>query len=482
MSLWQRFINWLFPLPPPPPPPPRFDVEAIAEQLRLREEARRLADAGNSVILSSGFEATIAARVDKDRQDCIEDAENRLISLNTEIAQQDVTALVNDALQLDEEFVRKADAYLDQQSPALTRLGDSAHRAGSELDDFRRKNGLTRSAKYPKGGLKAFMLTLIAASILGEAGLNSAFFAAGLDSGLIGGFIYAAVLATLNMGVALLFGRYPIRNIFHRSLVRKCFGGFSLLLAVLCMLCVSFAIAHFRGALAADVEAPGKAALTTFLNATIEFDDMTSWALVGISFFFAVLALLEGLLLDDRYPGFGDHDRDYRKARGAYDVAIRTVRAKIEAIKCELVKQLENATKDGKAHLATYEANVERRIRAENELDRSLLKAERCMDALVRLFRAELKIYQKDGSTPLDQHPIPKFHSIPLPDFKIEQTRNSLGVQRELLEKLLDEQFRIKAAVESGFLGKFDALRPIDDQFLTAARVKAAHEPEAITS
>ncbi|TCG05362.1 hypothetical protein BZM27_34285 [Paraburkholderia steynii] len=448
----------------------------------MREEARRLADAGNSVILASGFEARIAARVDRDRQDCIQDAENRLVSLDTEIAQQDVTTLVNDALQLDEEFVRKADAYLDQQSPALTRLGDSAHRAASELDKFRKKNGLTGTAKYPKGGLKAFMLTLIAASIMGEAGLNSAFFAAGLDSGLIGGFIYAAVLATLNVGVAFLFGRYPIRNIFHRSLIRKCFGGISLVLALLSMLCVSFAIAHFRGALAADVEAPGKAALTSFLNATIELDDITSWALVGISLFFAVLALSEGLLLDDRYPGYGDHDRDYRKARGAYDMAIRTVRGNIERIKSELVKQLENATKDGKAHLATYEANVERRIKAANQLDQSLVKAEQCMDALVRLFRAELKVYQKDNVAPLDYHPIPKFHSLPLPDFKIGQTRNSLGVQRKLLEKLLDEQVRIKAAVQSGFLGKFDTLRPIDDQFLTAAHVNAAHESEAITS
>src|SRR5258708_34388703 len=118
MSLWRRFVNWIF--PPEEPiarPADKFDVEAIAKELRLREEGRRLAQAGPSAVLASGFEAAIAARVDKGRQLRSEDAENRLANLMTELAQQHIPTLVDGALQLDKEFCRRVDAYLDQQRP-----------------------------------------------------------------------------------------------------------------------------------------------------------------------------------------------------------------------------------------------------------------------------------------------------------------------------------------------------------------------------
>jgi hypothetical protein len=483
VSLWQRFRDWLFPPPEPKPQPlDKFDVEPIAKELQLREEARRLSEGGTSAVLVSGVEAAIAARVDKGRQLRIDDADNRLASLAAELALVDVTTLVDGALQTGDEFRRTVDAYLDRQRPALAKLGEDVCRADAELKEFRERNGLARSARYPTPRSKRWMKAALPVFVVFEASINAFLFASGLDSGLIGGFSAAAILATLNVGVAFLFGYYAIRNLFHRNIVRKCLGGFSVLAAVLSMLCVSFAIAHYRVALVADVNAPDRVALETLLSSPFGLHDFWSWVLVAVSFGFALLSLLDGFAFDDRYPDYGPHDRTYQEAIGAYNRGMRTVWAAIQVIKTELVKKLEDAEKEARARVATHEANIAKRRAAADKLERALGEADRCLTALVHLFRAEIKLNQKDRSLVLDFPAIPAFQAVRVPDFQIDETRASLAPQKAKLQRLLDEQFAIKAAVESGFLDKFDALRSIDDHFLKSATVHSHQQREGIAA
>jgi hypothetical protein len=468
-SLWQRFRDWLFPPPAPKAPPlDKFDVETIAKELQLREEAHRLSEGGTSAVLLSGVEATIAARVDKGRQLRIDDAENRLASLDDGLALVDVATLVDGALQMGDEFGRTVDAYIDRQRSALAKLGEDVCRADAELREFRKRNGLARSARYPTPHFKRCMKGAVPVFILIEASVNAFLFASGLDSGLIGGFSAAAILATLNIGVAFLFGYYAIRNLFHRSLVRKCIGCFSVLGAVLSMLTVSFAIAHYRAALVADANAPDRVALETFLSSPFGLDDIWSWVLVAVSLGFAVLSLLDGFAFDDRYPGYGPLDRTYREAIDAYNKGMATVRAKIQAVKTDFVKNLEDAEKEAKTRVAKHEANIAKRRAAADKLERTFGEANQCLTALVHLFRAEIKLNQKDRSLPPEFPVIPTLPAVRLPDFKIEEVRAYLAQQKEKLQKLLDEQFAIKAVIESSFLDKFDALRSIDDQIMSS--------------
>ncbi|MGF6479463.1 hypothetical protein [Paraburkholderia sp. JPY419] len=293
---------------------------------------------------------------------------------------------------------------------------------------------------------------------------------------MIGGFLQAAALALLNVGVAFVFGRTLIRNVFHRKAGRKLVGIASLVAALLSMLCVSFAIAHLRGALIADLPSPEKAALVALLQTPFGLDDIQSWGLVCVSLFFASFALFEGLRMDDRYPGYGKLDRDFLTAKIAYETRLSAVRRKIEEIKRGVTDALDKAASEAKANVLYQDVNVEERKLAQHQLDVALAEATQCKEALLRLFQAELHMHWKGIAALPDFPPLPEFKDIPLPDFRIAECQATCAVQHARVEELLAAQPAIKAGIQKAFVKKSDGLRPIDEQFrasVTAARATA---------
>ncbi|SAL83424.1 hypothetical protein AWB67_06403 [Caballeronia terrestris] len=457
----------------------QFAVEPISQELNLRCEARRLAEAGSSAMLGSGVEAAIVARVDKGRHVHIENAGRRAIYLGEQLALHDVAMLVEDALQSETTFAAKADVLLDQARPALNLLSDRASRAETDLQSFREMHGITWSAKYPKGGQKVLHIVLVLVLVTIEAVLNSSFFATGLDTGLIGGFLQAAVLALLNVGVAFVFGLALIRNVSHRKTARKLLGIASLVAALLSMLGVSFAIAHFRGALVADLPSPEKVALATLLQTPFGLDDIQSWVLVCVSLFFAGFALVEGFRMDDRYPGYGKRDRDFLAAKIAYETRLSAMRRKIEEIKCGVTDALDKAVSEAKAHVRYQDANIEQRKMAQHQLDFALTEATQCKEALLRIFQAELRMHWKGHAALPDFPPLPEFKDIPLPDFRIAECHATCATQHARVDGLIEAQPSIKAAIRTAFVRKSDGLRPIDEQYRGSVAAACAPVAEA---
>jgi len=455
----------------------QFAVEPIAQELNLRSEARRLAEAGSSAMIGSGVEAAIVARVNKGRHVHIENGGRRATYLGEQFASHDVAMLVKDALQSETTFAAKADVLLDRARPALNLLSDRASRAEIDLQSFRAKHGITWGANYPKGGHKMLHIVLVLVLVTAEAVFNSSFFATGLDTGLIGGFLQAAVLALLNVGVAFIFGLALIRNLYHRKAARKLLGIASLVAALLSMLCVSFAIAHVRGALVADLPFPEKAALASLVQTPFGLDDMQSWVLVCVSLFFAGVALFEGFWMDDRYPGYGKRDRDFLMAKIAYETRLSAVRRKIEEIKCGITDALDKAVSEAKTHVRYQDANIEQRKMAQHQLDLALIEATQCKEALVRIFQAELRMHWKGRAALPDFPPLPEFKDIPLPDLRIAECQAMYASQHASVDELIEALPSIKAAIQTAFVRKSDGLRPIDEQF--RGSVGAARAPVA---
>jgi hypothetical protein len=131
MSLFKRFTNWLtstkddaFRKGHPDLNP--IDVTQLIADLRLVEEARRLADknipASDETSLS-GPEAQALQRVEKCRQDYVDWAKTRVGIINTDLERHDITGRVNQARQADREFERKAGATLSQRESMLVNVG-----------------------------------------------------------------------------------------------------------------------------------------------------------------------------------------------------------------------------------------------------------------------------------------------------------------------------------------------------------------------
>ncbi|MEN3353455.1 MAG: hypothetical protein V7640_1613, partial [Betaproteobacteria bacterium] len=106
MKLWQVVSRWLYSSPRKPSRPHHpalypLDVDAIARELELHDEARQLALAclpSPQQTVITGPEAKAVQRIEKARQDFVEWATFRLGIINESFARRDVTPLVNRAL------------------------------------------------------------------------------------------------------------------------------------------------------------------------------------------------------------------------------------------------------------------------------------------------------------------------------------------------------------------------------------------------
>ncbi|SAL00130.1 hypothetical protein AWB81_05845 [Caballeronia arationis] len=478
MGLWRKFVEWLF-TPTDKSgargsdEPRDVDENAIAKELNLEQEAQRLGAAGQPApdsTLPLGIEAQIVQRVDKARLDFVAWASTRLSILNADLAKVDVTAVTQNARQTGQEFSRRADALLSERAPLLKSLSSTARNAEEELNAFRAANGLTRDAQFPEGAGRFLRFSALAAFIVIEAVLNANLFAVGLEGGLIAGFVYAATFAFLNVIAAFLLGRYVIRQMFHRSALNRLAGIAGLLFSMLVMLTISLVIAHFRDALVSDVSNPSKSALASLVHATFAIDDINSWLLLGLSLLFGIGALVDGLSLDDRYPGYGRLARRYAQAESDYQDEVSSLREDLESIKDEMLERLESDTRSAQALLVRHESLLEQKEKTRLRFKGSLFNAQRCMEALVTRFRTENKLHRKGLPLPPSFSVMPVLEQLQQPDFRIAEGTAALAEQRACVKELMGQVQEVKAAIQSGFTQKFNSLVALDEQLYVAPR------------
>jgi hypothetical protein len=152
MGLWGRIRRWLFTARQERHRNGRseiypLDIDSIAEELNLVEEAKKLGEFGipapeqNTL---TGPEAKAVQRIEQVRNDYLAWASLRLSVLNEDLARRDVVVLVNRALQSDKTFERKASALLARDEATLKELARAAQSRQNELDAFLKRNSIDR--------------------------------------------------------------------------------------------------------------------------------------------------------------------------------------------------------------------------------------------------------------------------------------------------------------------------------------------------
>lgn len=472
MALLARFWNWLttsaigkakkghpdlYPI----------DVDKLAKELNLVAEAKRLGEAGLPTAdakVFAGPEAAIVQRVEKARQDYVDWAVLRQTVLNHDLGRRNVTQDVNRASQADQEFERKASALLAEQDSLLRGLGDAAQKRKAELDEFKAKNRLTREAHYPTATGKYLRYGLLFLLICIEGVLNAGFFAQGLDSGLLGGFTQAGVLAAANVLIAFGFGKFAIRYINHSTAGLKVAGFFALAVSVAIMVAMGLGIAHYRDSLTAEVADPARAALETLFSSPFRLRDFFSWALFVISAAFGVASLFDGLFSDDLYPGYGSISKRTQDTIEDYEDALNMLRSDLEELKNEVLTSLDKTVQQSQASVAAFESLTNDKQMASSRLATALRDADHSLEALLQKFRTENDIYRK-GPRPEYFNRQPDLRPIRIPDFNTAADEAALAEQRGLVNALLGHVEGIRARVQAAFSHQFDRLKPLDTHF-----------------
>ena len=202
----------------------------------------------------------------------------------------------------------------------LTDLHAASHRlieTGREREAFRRKHGLDRTAHLPSSHVLHVGVLLVL--LIVEAVLNGSLLALGDEFGLLGGFFQAFIIALLNIGGGFLAGRLAVPWLLHRRFIWKIVGGVGFLLWLGYLGAFNLLVAHYRGALGG--EAPETAhvqAFLAFVANPLGIADVKSWLLVGLGLLFGTVALIDGLLWDDPYPGYGRVEHKHQAAVDRY--------------------------------------------------------------------------------------------------------------------------------------------------------------------
>lgn len=446
-----------------------LDIAKLAKELDLDGEARRQGEKGHPAADAkalSGVEAAIVQRVEKARQDYVDWAVFRLGLISEDLARRNVTQAVNRAMQTDEEFARNASARITRQETLMRSLGDAARSRRAELAAFKDINGLTRDAHFPTAAGTFLLYTVLALLILVEGGLNAGFFAQGVSTGLLGGFSLAGGLAALNVVAAFVFGKLLVRNMFHRSAGRKVIGIGSLLLAILMMTAMGLGIAHVRDSLTAELADPAGAALQALLASPFHLRDLLSWALFAISALFGAGALLDGLFIDDMYPGYGACSRRAQTAADDYEDELTALRETLEELKEEQLQALDHVVQQSQVAISVSESLISEKKAVCSRLSNALRDADNSLKALLAKFRTDNGIHRGDAPRPSYFDVLmPKLRPLDLPNYDATADATALAEQRALVHTLLSEVQKLRASIQVAFNQQFDKLQPLDTHF-----------------
>jgi NADH:ubiquinone oxidoreductase subunit K len=472
MNFLNRLFQWLFVKPARverygDPDVYAVDTGKIAREIGLEEEARRMGEANlpaSGETELCGIETLILRRVERARQDFLAWGADRLKVLNQEVERRDIAPIVNKAGQADREFERKASSLLAEREKILTELSTAANASAAELDEFKIRHRLNRQAIYPDGTGTFFRVSVLVLLVVIEAALNAVFFAKGLSTGLVGGFVYAGAFAFANVAFACVFGRWMLPNLGHRNPFRKLPGILAVPMAAATALGLALLIAHFRDALSLDLADAPRAALESLRDTPFGLREVPSWALFGVSLLFALIALADGFGLDDPYPGYGAADRRRKQALDAYLLELDDVRSALQALKDEALADLDRAMAESRAGLQALHEALEQKTATGTRLRNVLADVDNCLDTLLRRFRDINKLHR---TTPCPAYfsERPGVADLRRTDFSVDRDRRKYAGQTALLQGFVDRIEGLRSNIQSSFVRHRDGLEPLDAQF-----------------
>lgn len=440
-----------------------IDTKKIRNDLGLDAEAKRLGKAElprSDAATMTGVEAKALQVVDKLRQDSYSWGVERLKAFNQEIKSQDVTMLASAVLDMGREFESRSSSLIDSKTQAINSLAGAAKSLEAELREFKKSATLEREANYPGTSGLFLMWSLLALIVVLEGAFNAFFFAKGIETGLIGGFFYAAAFSLLNVAIGFCWGRFGIPEINHASSARKIIGAVSLAGAAVSAVVVGLVIAHFRDALGHDAENASSLAIQRLRESPFGLQEIYSWTLFSLSVIFSALAAGDGYKMDDPYPGYGKLARRMALAKDDLHVELEDSRKELNAIKDDCLSKLEVDAGRAKSQLEFINEAIEGKAVTERKLHVAFTDAQNCLAALLKSFRDTNMLHRKTPP-PAYFAEIPELKEIILPPFSTEDDKRRYSEQEWLVSQLSTKLPSVAAEIQDAYNRKRESLAGI---------------------
>lgn len=472
MDLLHRLLEWLTARPSAPragdgPSIDPVDTERIKAEMRLQEEARRLGSANippEDAVEITAPESRIVQLVDRSRQAYLVWARNRINVLNQTILETAIEPLVDRVLAAHTVYEHRANALIESRAQVLRGLQRSVHSLEMELRAFKLRNALERDANSPAVTLRILLAIGLVALVLIEGLLNAFFFAQGLDSGILGGWVHAGAFSFVNILAAYAWGRHAIPNLHHVSGTRRLLGAAGIVLGLVVAVAIGLLLAHFRDALTQGTDDAARVALRSFTEHPFLLQELYSIVLFGVSVVFAFLAALDAYRFDDPYPGYGSAARRLSSAIDDCGVELDDLRSSLEALKDVSVRDVDHALSSAETRVHRLHECIESKRATKDRLENALRDAANCADALLRYFRDENRM-ARSAAVPRYFNEPPALSEIDRLAFDFEADRQRLVEQQQKLARLRDEAAAVKANILAAFNRRHRTITPLDEHF-----------------
>ena len=465
-------IRYLFESKKPNHGLPTLEVAAIAEQFNLRGEAEKLALLGLPAFHSktlTNTELEVVRYIERAREQIQRQTQVDLDKMDDLIHQAQASQFDIKVSQLTADFERKALIVFNEQNAWLEKLGNQAKRKTAELERFRLQNKLERDAIYPDGtGLflrYAFLMLLI----VFEGIFNASFFAEGLSSGLLGGFVYSATLAAINVVVMFLLGKTVVRWLFHVATPMKVLGLLGACFAAAYTLSVALSVAHLRAAILLESANPTQSAWNSLVQAPWALNDLMSWALFLITLGFGLASLIDGLFIDDLYPGYGAITRREKAAVEEFEEEFEEVRENLEDIKEQNMRALEDEIIKAHQIAARLRQAIDDKKTIYKSWQQTLDDAEVTLYAALRIFRAENEKHRHDAMRPAYFDTLPRLAPAAITQSNLQQHENDYLEMLQTIKALDDNLQARKEKIHATFDQHVDQLNFIKSRQPTGA-------------
>ena len=302
---------------------PQLDVEKIAKEMELAElgTSRGKDNLPPSEAESpDSTELAILERIDDAKGRSFNALEEQLLSFSRRMADLEFQSQFSVIEKSNAESLTNFKGRIVKGRAELHTLRNELRVADRDLATFQKKNNLDRGA-ISTAGSKQFLKIAILLVVFGVEWLFNGFFLAeGSRMGFVGGVIAAAVFAFLNVGVAFILTMFGIRNLVHRSFLRKVYGFVALIAWIAMALIINLLLAHYRelSGTTADGFGIGVEAWQRFMSDPIGLQDLNSWTLFAFGVLFSVLAMIDTLYMGDPYMGYEAVAKRRQEAEEAY--------------------------------------------------------------------------------------------------------------------------------------------------------------------
>lgn len=462
---------------------PQLDTEIIKRKLRLKEEGEEKGQRNyppKSLQALDEIEQGIVSFISNEVKDSLESFYDHQKSYEDRVTKLGSIGLTSQLESIPLTAASDFKKQLHQRKDELYLFRAKVTESEKDLEKFKAKNALDRSARFPKSRFLYYAVALLLLVI--ETFVNGMFFAKGDELGIVGGFFRALIPAALNVAGGFYLGNLAFRLFIHRHKALRACGVFLCLLIPSLIALLNLFVAHYRSAVANLVsENPAKAALETFLAAPFSLVDVESWLLFTVGCVFALIATIDFWKMDDVYLHYGEVSRDRDSKVGDYANLKSDALEELQDIREENLENLEGALSvlGARHNEATSIFDAQRRwqtlftqhLNHLESVGRSLLAYYRGCNSSTRTepapehFSQEWKLEQPE---------------IPMPSVDFQTIISGFQAESQSAQKVYKECVkRIEAAYNAGLEAykTIDELQPEEfEKWLTTTALKGEEE------